>query len=535
MDNDDDYEFTIQKLRTRLNNLGTTGLDFIITDITECHNNESALTLEKFNIDDTIISVPINGFKYCYTIKELVDLIENAMDKYERNNPGQEATISNITIKDLYTNVNIPTDILQKAYNYHNGIIKVDTLEQIFIDSFNGYDENINNVFDFIIEIIQNNRDIVINATYDFTSYIGTNKMSPLQKACERNLTKVAMYILNNFTPKECLLDYADTNEKTALMYAISGLYGGYNEDNEMYKVIMKMLEYSPEENNLFYIGGDLHDNKTTLMIACHNKLNDIAIKILEKKPSIDYVNVRSAISSENQEGLYFEESTEGKTAIDYAVRNDMDDVLNKLVELYGPSMKREKKSNMYGFDDDLFGYDSRLFEFQPRGNFGGRHKMNDDEHAQYDEHEQYDDEHEQYDDDHEQYDDNQYDEQHEQYDDNQYEDGQKQNDMDDDDNLYRKNTDYISKTARNLGKSALNVGSMMKNKFTANKGRMASAAKSVGRSVTNTFGNIIKCIGKEAFKDSQDGGKRIRYMRKKRREDHKLKNSKKRRISSKK
>jgi hypothetical protein len=108
-------------------------------------------------------------------------------------------------------------------------------------------------------------------------------------------------------------------------------------------------------------------------MIACHNKLNDIAITILERKPSIDYVNVRSAISSENQEGLYFEESTEGKTAIDYAVRNDMDDVLNKLVELYGPSMKREKKSNMYGFVDDLFGYDSRLFEFQPRGHFGGK------------------------------------------------------------------------------------------------------------------------------------------------------------------
>jgi hypothetical protein len=102
--------------------------------------------------------------------------------------------------------------------------------------------------------------------------------------------------------------------------------------------------------------------------------------------------------------------------------------------------------------------------------------------------------------------------------------------------NKYR---NYISDTSRSLGKSALNIGSMMKNKFNANKGRMTSAAKSVGRSVANTIGNIIKCVGNEAFKDTQDGGKKIRYVRKRRSSSKKSKkrssSKSKRRISSKK
>jgi ankyrin repeat protein len=364
---------TIPKLRERLNNLGKHGLDFIITDLNECHNSESALTLETLNIDDTIISIPINGFKYCYTIKELIDLIENAMNKYESANPGYDATINNITVNDLYTNVKIPTDILQKVYNYYNGIIEVDTIERIFADTFNTYPDEIDELQDFMIELIQNNKNLIIGSTYNFKTYMGTTKMTPLQRACDRNLTNIAMYILNNFTPKECLLNYVDNNERTALMYAINGIYKNTDNIRSMNKVTMKILEYSPDENNLFYIGGDLHDNKTALMIACHRGLTDIALKILEQKPSIDYVNVRSDTSSYNQEGLYYEESTEGKTAIDYAVRNDMDAVLNKLVELYGPSMKRERKSDMFGFIDDLYGYDSRLLEFEPRGHLGGK------------------------------------------------------------------------------------------------------------------------------------------------------------------
>ena len=50
-----------------------------------------------------------------------------------------------------------------------------------------------------------------------------------------------------------------------------------------------------------------------------------------------------------------------------------MEPVLNKLVEMYGPSMKRERKSDMYSITDDLYGYDSRLLEFEPRGHLGGK------------------------------------------------------------------------------------------------------------------------------------------------------------------
>jgi hypothetical protein len=374
MEYDDEEQFsTVQKLRDRLNNLGKTGLDFIISDLNDCHNTESALTLETLTMDDTIISIPINGFKYCYTIKELIDLIENAMHKYEVANPGQDATIYDITINDLYTNVKIPADILQKVYNYYNGIIEVDTIEKIFAETFTTYPDEINELEDFMIELIQNNRNLIINTTYDLKIYIGINKMTPLQRACDRNLTKVAMYILNNFTPTECLLNYVDNNERTALMYAINSIYKNSENIRSMNKVTIKILEYNPDENNLFYIGGDLHDNKTALMIACHKGLTDIALKILERKPSIDYVNVRSPPSEYNLDALYYEESTEGKTAIDYAVRNDMEPVLNKLVEMYGPSMKRERKSDMYSITDDLYGYDSRLLEFEPRGHLGGK------------------------------------------------------------------------------------------------------------------------------------------------------------------
>ena len=75
---------------------------------------------------------------------------------------------------------------------------------------------------------------------------------------------------------------------------------------------------------------------------------------------------------------------------------------------------------------------------------------------------------------------------------------------------------------------SAMNIGSMMKDKLKSNSSRMASAAKSVGRSVTATIGNIIKCVGKETFKDTQDGGKKkVRYVRKR------ISSSKKRRKHS--
>ncbi len=386
MEYEDVETFTIDKLRNRLNNLPVNNLqnnqlDIIVTDIKQCHNDESALTLEELNIDDTIISIPVNGFKYCYTINELIGLIENAMNQYKRANPEiNEVNIDDITVRDLYTNVEISNDILKKVYNYyyHNDNddnyddeTEGDSIKKIFMDAIYTYDDDFDELQNFMIEMIKNNRDLVINAKYKFNSNFEI--YTALQKVCEKNFTKVAMYILDNFTPTECMLNNVNNQERTALIYAIKNIYDKDNENDLMYKVVMKILDYTPDENNLFYISSDLYDNKTALMVACYNNLTNVALKILEKKPPISYINVRSPPSEYNQEALSDEYSTHDKSAVDYAVNNDMEQVLNKLVELYGSSIKRERKSNMYGYVDDLYGYDSRLLEFQPRGHLGGK------------------------------------------------------------------------------------------------------------------------------------------------------------------
>jgi len=342
-----------------------TNLEFI-EDLEHCHNKESALTLEELNINDKIISIPINNFKYCYTLSELKDLIDDAIRKQGRN-------IYNIRVRDLYTNTNIPNDILVDVYKYlYPPISFKKGLKQIFIEAFEIF--KIDELEQFIINMIQYDRNLVIDAKYNF--YRGYK--SVLQYACNKGFGLVALYILNNFTPDECMLNYVnhlDLDDGPALMYALFSIPYQKNTDI-MFKVAMRILEFSPDENNLYYIIPD--SNYTSFIIACSKDLTDIALKILENKPSIDFIETRTSVTSANQEALMDEYSYENKSALDFVLRNDMDKVKDKLIELYGPSMKQEKrqKTDMYGYIDDLYNYDSRLLEFQPRGHFGGKLKF---------------------------------------------------------------------------------------------------------------------------------------------------------------
>jgi hypothetical protein len=366
-------DITLEKLKNDFNiikNNPNLKVDYnnFIKDISVCHNDESALSLNKLKIEDNLISIDFGGFKYCYPLSELNDLIMGALNKYRRDNPTEEATVSKIVVRDLYTNMEIPNSILQEVYDYVNK--KDDRLVEIFKEALYIVEEDPQ---EFIIELIKYDRSLIVNAKYYFTKeYFYPTPMTPLQQICKRNLADVAMYILNNFSPSECLLNDISVEEKSALIYAIEHIYKR-NPEDKMRIVTMIILDFEPYENNLFYVN-DLRNNHTSFMHACYYGLTDVALKILEKEPSIDFINIRADIVSENQQALYDEYSMEGKTAVDMAVNNEMIEVLDKLVELYGQSMKREKRqrSNMYGNIDDLNMYDNRLFEFEPRGHQGG-------------------------------------------------------------------------------------------------------------------------------------------------------------------
>lgn len=165
--------------------------------------------------------------------------------------------------------------------------------------------------------------------------YIG-NESIALLIACEYNLEKLALTMLNSINIDELSVD---SNDNTPLMlacknrmekFALAILDSGKSNPNyvnsenncalliatslRLTKISMRLLDVS----NLSVDIIDNNDN-TMLIYACKNNMEAIALKILDKLPKLQNIN------TVDQDGI---------TAIIYAKNNNMTAVVDKIIDI---------------------------------------------------------------------------------------------------------------------------------------------------------------------------------------------------------
>tara|TARA_Y100000310_G_scaffold330950_1_gene403622 strand:+ start:495 stop:1418 length:924 start_codon:yes stop_codon:yes gene_type:complete len=130
---------------------------------------------------------------------------------------------------------------------------------------------------------------------------------TPLMIACERRRSQIALKILDLGADK-CKLDHENNFAQTALMKACAWITTP--------DVVTKMLSFGKDKCKLYHkdTGG-----QTCLILACYNNHSDIALALLK------VINNKEFIT---------QVTTYGITALDYALKNNMTEVVAKIKEL---------------------------------------------------------------------------------------------------------------------------------------------------------------------------------------------------------
>lgn len=129
--------------------------------------------------------------------------------------------------------------------------------------------------------------------------------MSSLQYACSSRLETVALRMLD-YGAEANDLAHIDSTDSTALIYAI---------DFGLTKVANRILDFW-QEADIFEAD---NEGNTALIHCCKNRFSKLALRLL------DYGAEQCGVKYENCEGY---------TALDYAIENDLKNVIKKIKEI---------------------------------------------------------------------------------------------------------------------------------------------------------------------------------------------------------
>ena len=174
---------------------------------------------------------------------------------------------------------------------------------------------------------------------YEFTNLIDNNYYSS-NKLKHRKNTNIQLnehhnkehfncIKCNNNNNCESIINYVDIDDATPLIWACH---------NKMPEVALKLIEtgnYKPEQLNNY--------NNTALMYACENKMTEVALKLIETG------NSKPEQVSKN-----------GNTALIWACENKMTDVALKLIET---GNSKPEQVNEDGFTALICAYNNKMYD----------------------------------------------------------------------------------------------------------------------------------------------------------------------------
>lgn len=318
-----------------------------------CQNTETIITLEPFKDTDTKIFVPIlkadkspitdeagNPLHNCYTAEELYEIAEMAYrnEKY----PADPLTSQPLSI-----------DILRKVYSAKG--LNYDTLR--LKDTINKMDSMIYSI-SYLDKTPEDEEEIIfflkINPflVTDITS--GGSNSTVLQLVCNKALSNVAKYILENYTPAECKLNYVNDTGETALLIAL--------KHSNLRPVVEMILEKDPFDSNIMHVRKFSYSNMTALLLASKNNYEKETLMIVEQLSRLyeedkvadsvllDYLKVDTEeyiqqSSSYTSDGEYDFDAYDAQPEVEtryvdvlyYAQKNNMGEVIrkvNRLIEM---------------------------------------------------------------------------------------------------------------------------------------------------------------------------------------------------------
>lgn len=150
------------------------------------------------------------------------------------------------------------------------------------------------------------------------------NGQTALAIACMLKLKQVILKMLE-FGPDAVNINSKDNLNETAIMESIHV----YRDHQEMMEVIEKMLDFGPLKLDLSIVNNNSY---TALMLSCKYKLQEIALKM-----------IGSYSGGQTYDLNLFQENEEGETALDIALRND----LNNVSDLISIQMREEEHFQM--------------------------------------------------------------------------------------------------------------------------------------------------------------------------------------------
>ena len=153
---------------------------------------------------------------------------------------------------------------------------------------------------------------------------VNENGQSVLAIACIFKLREVILKILN-FGPDAININSRDQANDTPFMEVLRSM----EEEVSFFEIAIKILDFGPPNLDLSIVNDD---NYTALMLACKFKLQEIILKMFDSYSGGQtfYLNL-------------FQENEEGETALDIALRNDLDQVS----DIIARQMREEEQYQM--------------------------------------------------------------------------------------------------------------------------------------------------------------------------------------------